>query len=96
MSLPEFIFLPDIVLLEIFSYLSCEDALYAFDSLNNRRLSHLLEERGAFRQICLSPEVSRALARYLALRPRPLARMQTDVLRLHRSIDAVSRISFAG
>jgi hypothetical protein len=46
--------LPDLVLLDIFSYLSCEDALYSFAELNIFRLVDLLVERGAFRHICLS------------------------------------------
>ena len=50
--------LPDIVLLEIFSYLSCEDVLYAFGSFQDFDLLPLLTERGAFRQICLSSELS--------------------------------------
>jgi hypothetical protein len=58
MMLPEsinFMSLPDLVLLDILSYLSCEDALYTMGSLHSDRLDHLLVERGAFRQICLSP-----------------------------------------
>ena len=59
MSPTQFVLLPDIVLLEVFSYLSCEDVLYAFGNLNNARLFDLLEEHGAFRQICLSSQLSR-------------------------------------
>ncbi len=51
--------LPDLVLLEVFSYLSCEDVLYAFGNLHDFRLSDLLTERGAFRHICLSSQLSR-------------------------------------
>jgi hypothetical protein len=43
--------LPDIVLLEIFTYLSCEDVLYVFGDL--------LTEHGAFRRICLSSQLPR-------------------------------------
>ena len=59
--LPEstnFMSLPDLVLLECLSYLSCEDALCTIGSLHSDRLNHLLVERGAFRQICLSPTLS--------------------------------------
>ncbi|CAF3038541.1 unnamed protein product [Rotaria sp. Silwood2] len=51
--------LSDIVLLEIFEYLSCEDVLYAFGDLHNFRFINLLEEHGAFEHICLSSEMSR-------------------------------------
>lgn len=53
-----FMSIPDLVLLEILSYLSCEDALCTIGSLHSDRLNHLLVERGAFRQICLSPILS--------------------------------------
>jgi hypothetical protein len=61
----DFMSLPDLVLLEILSYLSCEDVLYAFDSLNLNRLNDLIVERGAFRQICLSPSLSMQQYKYL-------------------------------
>jgi hypothetical protein len=51
--------LPDIVFLEIFRYLSCEDVLYAFADLQESHLIDLLTEHGAFRQICLSSQLSR-------------------------------------
>jgi hypothetical protein len=60
--------LPDLVLLEIFSYLSCEDALFAFAELNINRLIDLLVEHGAFRHICVSSALSRQ--RYLVLKAR--------------------------
>jgi hypothetical protein len=50
--------LPDIVLLEIFSHLSCEDALYAFADLHDFHLVDLLQERGAYRHMCLSSQLS--------------------------------------
>ena len=59
MILTHFVFLPDIVLLEIFSYLSCEDILYAFGSLQEVDPLHLLTECGAFHQIRLSSQLSR-------------------------------------
>ena len=52
--------LPDIVLLEIFQYLSSEDVLYAFADSENIRLANLLREHGSFQQICLSSELSRS------------------------------------
>jgi hypothetical protein len=54
-----FLSLPDIALLEIFSYLSCEDILYAFADLHDFHLDDLLTEHGAFRHICLSSQLSR-------------------------------------
>jgi hypothetical protein len=51
--------LADIVFLEIFTYLSCEDVLYAFADLQESHLIDLLTEHGAFRQICLSSQLSR-------------------------------------
>jgi hypothetical protein len=45
--------LPDLVWLQIFSYLSCEDVLYAFAELQISHLNNLLIESGAFRHICL-------------------------------------------
>ncbi|CAF4073334.1 unnamed protein product, partial [Rotaria sp. Silwood1] len=59
MTSTHFMLLPDIVLLEIFSYLSSEDVLYAFGNLHDFRLLDLLTEYGAFRQICLSSQLSR-------------------------------------
>jgi len=59
MTPTHFMLLPDIVLLEIFSYLSCEDVLYAFGDLHDFYLLDLLTEHGAFRQICLSSKLSR-------------------------------------
>ena len=57
--------LPDMVLLEILSYLSCEDALYAIVSLHSDRFDRLLAERGAFRQICLSATLPTEQYRFL-------------------------------
>jgi len=54
-----FLSLPDIVLLEIFTYLSCEDILYAFADLHDFHLNDLLTEHRAFRHICLSSQLSR-------------------------------------
>ena len=54
-----FLQLPDIVIFEIFSYLSNEDALFAFTGFNNIRMMNLLTEYGAFRQIYLSPQLCR-------------------------------------
>jgi hypothetical protein len=54
-----FMLLPDIVLLEMFAYLSCEDVLYAFADLHDVHLLDLLTEHGAFRHICLSSQLSR-------------------------------------
>lgn len=45
--------LPDLVLIEIFSYLSCADVLSAFTCLNGR-ITELLAERGFFRHVDLS------------------------------------------
>ncbi|CAF1314738.1 unnamed protein product [Rotaria sordida] len=45
--------LPDLTLLEIFSYLSCADALWSFSKLNSR-LTTLLTERGFYRHVNLS------------------------------------------
>jgi hypothetical protein len=59
MAPSHFMSLPDIVLLEIFTYLSCEDVLYAFADLQESHLINLLTEHGAFRQICLSSQLSR-------------------------------------
>jgi hypothetical protein len=59
MTIMHFSLLADIVLLEIFSYLSCSDALYAFAEFHNLRFIDLLYERGAFGQICLSAELPR-------------------------------------
>ena len=59
MATTHFSALTDLVLLEIFAYLSCEDALYAFADLYDFRLVDLLRERGAFRHICLSSQLSR-------------------------------------
>jgi hypothetical protein len=53
-----FLSLPDIVLLEFFTYLSCEDILYAFADLHDFHLNDLLTEHGAFRHICLSSQLS--------------------------------------
>ncbi|CAF4634355.1 unnamed protein product, partial [Rotaria socialis] len=58
MSSTHFISLPDIVLLEIFGYLSCEDVLYAFADLHDTHLIDLLIEHGSFRHICLSSQLS--------------------------------------
>lgn len=58
--------LPDIVLLEVFGYLSCEDVLYAFGDFHNVRLINLLGEHGAFEQICLSSKLSRQQYTYLS------------------------------
>jgi hypothetical protein len=57
MAITQFSSLADIVLLEIFGYLSCEDALYAFADLADMRLVALLRERGAYSQICLSSQL---------------------------------------
>ncbi len=59
MAPSHFMSLPDIIFLEIFTYLSCEDALYAFADLHDFHLIDLLTEHGAFRQICLSSQLSR-------------------------------------
>ncbi|CAF4923364.1 unnamed protein product, partial [Rotaria sp. Silwood1] len=45
--------LPDLSLIEIFSYLSCVDALWCFNNLNIR-LTRLLIERGFYYHINLS------------------------------------------
>ncbi len=45
--------LPDLSLIEIFSYLSCVDALWSFSNLNSR-LTTLLTERGFYRHVNLS------------------------------------------
>jgi hypothetical protein len=45
--------LPDLSLLEIFSYLSCADALWCFSNLNIR-LTRLLIERGVYYHVNLS------------------------------------------
>ncbi|CAF4498120.1 unnamed protein product [Rotaria sp. Silwood2] len=45
--------LPDLTLLEIFSYLSCADALWSFFKLNSR-LTTLLTEQGFYRHVNLS------------------------------------------
>jgi hypothetical protein len=50
--------LPELVLLEVLSYLSCEDALDAFACVN-ALLNRLLGERGAFYHIHLSSSLSR-------------------------------------
>src|SRR5690349_8188662 len=60
--------LADLVLLEIFSHLSCEDSLFAFAELNIDRLTNLLVERGAFQYIRLSSALS--FERYLVLYER--------------------------
>ena len=52
-----FLQLPDIVILEIFSYLFNEDALFAFTDSNDIRMMNLLTEYGAFRQIYLSSQL---------------------------------------
>lgn len=57
MTQTHFLSLPDVVLLDIFSYLSCEDILYAFGSFQDFHLLDLLTEYGAFRQICLSSQL---------------------------------------
>jgi hypothetical protein len=67
MARMNFLSLADIVLLEIFSYLSCEDALDAFADLQDFRLVQLLKERGAFYQICLSSQLSIQRYTFLAL-----------------------------
>jgi hypothetical protein len=59
MAPSHFLSLPDIVVLEIFTYLSCEDALYAFVNLQDSNLINLLMGHGAFRQICLSSQLTR-------------------------------------
>jgi hypothetical protein len=45
--------LPDLSIIEIFSYLSCVDALWVFSNLNSR-LTTLLTERGFYRHVNLS------------------------------------------
>jgi hypothetical protein len=45
--------LSDLSLIEIFSYLSCIDALWSFSNLNSR-LTTLLRERGFYRHVNLS------------------------------------------
>ena len=45
--------LPDLILFEIFSYLSCADALWSFSKLNSC-LTTLLREQGFYRHINLS------------------------------------------
>jgi hypothetical protein len=57
--------LPDIVLLEIFTYLSCEDASYAFADFQESHLIDLPTEHGAFQKICLSSQLFRG--QYLVL-----------------------------
>ena len=59
MTPTNFTTLPDIVLLKIFTYLYCEDALYAFADLHDSHLIDLLTEYGAFQHICLSSQLSR-------------------------------------
>ncbi|CAF2107011.1 unnamed protein product [Rotaria magnacalcarata] len=59
MSSTHFISLPDVVLLEIFGYLSCEDVLCAFADSHDIHLIDLLIEHGSFRHICLSSQLSR-------------------------------------
>jgi hypothetical protein len=66
MAITYFSSLSDIPLLEIFSYLSCEDALYAFADLHDHHLVDLLRERGAYYHICLSPQLS--VEQYVCLR----------------------------
>ncbi len=65
MAPSHFLSLTDIVLLEIFTYLSCEDLLYAFANLQESHLINLLIEHGAFRHICLSSQLPRR--QYLVL-----------------------------
>ena len=45
--------LPDLSLIEIFSYLSCIEGIYSFSNLNTR-LTGLLIERGFYRHVNLS------------------------------------------
>jgi len=59
MAPAHFMSLPDLVLLEVFSYLSCEDVLYAFGDLHAFHFYDLLTEHGAFRHMCLSSQLSR-------------------------------------
>ena len=65
MVLTNFLSLPEVVLLEIFTYLSCEDLLYAFVNLQESHVVNLLMEHGAFRHICFSSQLPRR--QYLVL-----------------------------
>ncbi len=57
MASTHFLSLLDSIFLEIFTYLSNEDILYAFVDLNDYHLTNLLTEYGAFQQICLSSQL---------------------------------------
>ena len=59
MAQARFLSLPDIVLLDIFSYFSYEDVLYAFGSFQDFHLVDLFTEYGAFRHICPSSQLPR-------------------------------------
>ncbi|CAF1122349.1 unnamed protein product [Rotaria magnacalcarata] len=66
MAPTHFMSLPDITLLEIFTYLSSEDVLYTFADLHDVHLIDLLTEHAAFRQICLSSQLSRGQYKVLS------------------------------
>jgi hypothetical protein len=68
MKMTEFDDLADLALLEMLSYLSCTDALCAFTGLNDR-WTHLLAERGFFRQVNLSATYSRQFDQLLQILP---------------------------
>jgi hypothetical protein len=59
MTATHFMSLPDLVLLDMFTYLSGEDVLYSFGDLHDLRVLDLLTEHGAFQHICLSSQLSR-------------------------------------
>jgi hypothetical protein len=58
--------LADLVLIEVLSYLSSADALWALSSLNDR-WTRLLAERGFFRQVNLSATYSRQFDQLLQI-----------------------------
>ena len=60
--------LANLALIEVLSYLSCTDALCAFNSLNDR-WTRLLVERGFFRHVNLSATYSRQFDQLLQILP---------------------------
>jgi hypothetical protein len=80
--------LPDLVLIELFSYLSSIDVLWIFGHLNSR-LTALVGERGFFRHVNLSPARRRQFDTLLRL--LPVDKIETVVIDSNASPLQLSR-----
>ena len=84
----QFYDLPDLIIIDLFSYLSSIDVLWAFVNLNHR-FRELVDERGYFRHINLS---SARLSQFDTLLPLlPLNQIQTLVIDMGASFFQLTR-----